>query len=476
MNKIILSLLLMLSALALALTNQGKPQTQTKPIVFIHVTVIDTTGAPAKPNMTVVITGDRITAIGKTGKVSVPDGAQVVDAKGKFLIPGLWDMHTHGSPAPQGFLPLLIVNGITGVRFMGGDHELIRQRRKAIENGTLLGPRIVMVAPVVDGSKLLRSFAVVITNENEARQAVDSLKNQGDFLKILDTVPREAYFAFADEARRQKISFVGHLPVYVSAAEASDAGQKSIEHLNGILRSCSASEAQLRRDIIDAITKPGVRAGDVLLYRAGTYGKTILETYDEKKADQLFARFRNNRTWVCPTLVVHRSFAFPEAFASDPGLKYMPLSRIEAWKSDWRRQALTPEVVAEQKKVFDKYLEVVRAMRHAGVELLAGSDVGVPYIIPGFSLHDELALLVQAGLTPMEALQSATIKPAKFLGLSDSLGTVEKGKLADLVLLEANPLEDIHNTQKINAVVVNGKFISKSELEAMLANVEANKK
>jgi imidazolonepropionase-like amidohydrolase len=470
-----LLLLFLSSALLLA---QTKPQTQPKPIVFTHVTIIDATGAPAKSDMTVIITGDRIREIGRTGKIQLPKDAQVVDATGKFLIPGLWDMHTHGLNTPQP-LPLFIANGITGVRFMGGAGlEQARETRKAIESGGLLGPRVVMVAPVVDGSRLMRSFARVITSENEAREAVNSLKNQGDFLKVLDTLRRDVFLAFVDEARRQKITVVGHLPVEVSAAEASDAGLKSIEHLNGLLIAGSVREAQLRREMSEAVRKPGARAGDILFYRAGTYGKTLLDTYDEKRAAELFTRFRKNGTWVCPTLVDHRMFAFPNEFATDPNVKYLPRSQVQAWKSDQRLQSLTAEVVNEQKKIFQKYLQMVGGMHQAGIALLAGSDFGVAYLLPGFSLHDELALFVQAGFTPMEALQTATINPAKFLGRLDSLGTVEKGKLADLVLLDANPLADIHNTQKINAVVVNGRLIPKSELQAMLASVEAeaNKK
>ncbi|MGH9839156.1 MAG: amidohydrolase family protein, partial [Blastocatellia bacterium] len=201
------------------------------------------------------------------------------------------------------------------------------------------------------------------------------------------------------------------------------------------------------------------------------------QTYDQKKAAALFARFKKNGTWQSPTLTVLRSVTHLDDpnFTNDPRLKYMPPSLRSNWdpKNDRRFKMYTAEDWAESRKVYAKYLEVTGAMRKAGVEFIAGTDVSNPYCFPGFSLHDELALLVKTGFTPMEALQAATRNPARYLGLLDSLGTVEKGKLADLVLLEANPLADISNTQKINAVIVGGKLVTKSEIEAMLAKAEA---
>jgi imidazolonepropionase-like amidohydrolase len=219
---------------------QTQPSFHSKPIVFTHVTVIDATGAPAKFDMTVVISGERIVALGKTGKFRIPADAQTIDATGKFLIPGLWDMHAHLSYYGEAALPLLIANGVTGVRDMGGDLNQIDDWRKDITEGKRVGPHIVRCGPFVDGPKKMDAFRTsitdVVTNEAEARNIVRSFKQHGvDFIKTHSRISRDAYFALADEARKQKLPFAGHLPPGVTAAEASDAGVKSIEHIESLM-------------------------------------------------------------------------------------------------------------------------------------------------------------------------------------------------------------------------------------------------
>jgi hypothetical protein len=238
--------------------------------------------------------------------------------------------------------------------------------------------------------------------------------------------------------------------------------QKSIEHLTEIALTCSSQEQELRKiDIKDWGPK---------------YQKQILETYDESKCVRLFSRFKKNGTWQVPTLaILHRGMLQIEgSLAIEERMKYVPADeRMEWQKFSSQFGNRSAEQIANNQKRWQMALDLVGAMHHTGVEIMAGTDVGNPYIYPGFSLHDELVLLVKAGLTPMEALQSATRDPAKYLGLLDSIGTVGKGKLADLVLLDANPLKDISNTQRIVAVVINGKLLSRETLDKMLAEVEA---
>ncbi|MGH9752966.1 MAG: amidohydrolase family protein [Blastocatellia bacterium] len=474
MKKIPLFLLFLLPALLA----QSQPSSQSKPLVFTHVTVIDATGAAAKPDMTVVLTGERITEIGKSGKVRIPREAQIVDATGKFLIPGLWDMHIHWYQ--KDYLPLFIANGVTGVRQMWG-FPMHYEWRKEMGKGALLGPRMNIASAIVDGPQPIHRGSIAVGNEAEARQAVIKSKQDGaEFIKVYSLLSREAYFAIADEAKKQGIPFAGHVPRSVTAAEVSDVGQKSIEHLSGVAFACSSREAELPADLAEL--RKEVAAGANYLSLLRRLEAKHLDTYSEQKASALFARFKQNATWQVPTLTVLRGGAFLDDpnFTNDPRLKYLPAEIRARWEPKNNRvfQNSTAADFASLKKVFAKQLQIVGEMRRAGVELLAGTDVLNPYCFPGFSLHDELALLVKAGLTPMEALQAATRNPARYLGLLDSLGTVEKGKIADLVLLEANPLAEISNTQKINAVIVGGKLIAKSEIEAMLAKVEAaaNKK
>jgi predicted amidohydrolase len=461
-------------ALSLTVQAQKKSEITAQPLVFTHVTVIDATGAPPQPDMTVVITGNRITALGKIGKVYMPTDAQVVNAEGKYMIPGLWDMHAHifsyykgpsGQPAHEERFPLFIANGVTGLRLMwvrtGQAGQAEGWRKQAIEQPGSV-PRIVAIGTIVDGSPPTHPNSDVVNTADEARQMVDKIKASGvDFVKVYWNLSREAYFAIADEAHKQHIPFAGHVPVYVSAFEASDAGQKSIEHLDGLLLACSSKEQELMNIEIKDWNEKNQ--------------KQMLETFDEAKCGQLFSQFQKNGTWQVPTLVIHHRgpLALEGSLAVDERLKYIPRDEREEWRKFSSQLENRPaEQISNNPKAWQMNLNLVGAMHRAGVEIMAGADVGNPYIYPGFSLHDELALFVKAGLTPMEALQSATRNPARFLGMQDSLGTIEKGKLADLVLLDANPLQDISNIQRINAVVINGKFLNRESLDKMLADAE----
>jgi len=436
--------------------------------LIIHdVTVIDATGGPAQADRTVIVRDGKIEEIGSSaGGVGGKLSGVHIDGGGKFLIPGLWDMHVHmvfGDWFPHGkevTLPLFIANGITGVRDMGGELEVLQQLRKEIAAGTLIGPRMVISGPMLDGPQPRFPSSVAIATPEDGRRAVDDLKRRGaDFIKLQSLIPREAVFAIAEEARTQGISFVGHVPDSVRASEASNAGQKSFEHLIGIFEGSSPLE-------------------DEFLKGTKTQGQ-FLSTYDPRRAAALFALLAKNHTWQCPTLVWERGGNLIDQtdFAHDTRAKYAPAY----WKDvTWRR--FTQQIVHEfnsddlgtRQRFVEKELEVVNAMHRAGIPFLAGTDTppGV-YVFPGFSLHEELQRFVAAGFTPMEALQTATLNPAKFLGIDDRLGTIEKGKLANLVLLDANPLDDIRNTQKIAAVIVNGRYLSRADLDRMLARVEA---
>jgi imidazolonepropionase-like amidohydrolase len=454
-----------------------------RPVALMHVTVIEVTGAPSKSDMTVIVEGERIAAIRKTGKVGLPRNAQVVDASGKFLIPGLWDMHTHTLREERvaTFFPLFIVNGVTAVRDMGmplKNLELLKQWRKEIQEGTRTGPRIVASGATLGGARPQLTFTVA--TEAEARQAVVTLKQKGaDFIKVYSLLSRPLFFAVADEAKKQGLTFVGHVPVSVTATEASDAGQKSMEHLYGILESCSGNEAEVRKEVEEAAKNPDTWSawGAVVRTTDGLYAQQAREkTYSKEKCEALFARFVRNGTWQCPTLVMRRALALREddAFRKDARLRYIPQSEVKGWtgQSDSRNVNLAAEEIANRKIRLEKETELVGEMHRAGVRILAGTDLGNPYVYPGSSLHDELELLVQAGLTPLEALQTATINPAKFFGKEKELGTIEKGKLADCVLLDANPLEDINNTRKISAVVLNGRLLDRAALDKLMADVE----
>jgi imidazolonepropionase-like amidohydrolase len=367
------------------------------------------------------------------------------------------DWFPHGKEVT---LPLFIANGITGVRDMGGELDVLLEWRKEIAAGRLLGPRMVISGPMLDGPQPRFPSSIAVANSEDGRRAVDDLKRRGaDFIKLQSLIPRDAVFAIAEEAHKQHIPFVGHVPDAVRASEASNAGQKSFEHLIGIFEGSSP----LEDEFLKGPKGPG----------------KFLSSYDPARAAKLFALLAKNQTWQCPTLVWERGGNLIEEtdFAHDPRAKYVPAYWKEVtWKrfTDQVTREFNTDDLGTRRRFVAKELDVVNEMHRAGVPFLAGTDTppGV-YVFPGFSLHEELQRFVAAGLTPMEALQTATLNPAKFLGMDDRLGTVETGKLADLVLLDANPLDDIRNTQKIAAVIVNGRYLSRSELDKLLAGVEA---
>ena len=391
-------------------------------LAITHVTLIDTEAGRARQDYTVIISGDRITAVGPAKSVKVPRGAQILDGRGKFLIPGLWDMHAHlfatlpldpNDPAPRDFFaPRFLANGITGVRSMWDDPGAIRRLRTS--PGV---PRIISCGPIVDGPQPYVPGAVACANATQGRETVRRLKAEGvDFIKVYSLLPRDVYFAIAEEARTVGLPFAGHLPNSVTPEEASGAGQKSFEHLMG------------------------------------------LESLDPKKAPTVFAKFVQNGTWQTPTLTALRGLTYfddPERL-KDPRISSLPPLFQQYWKSGGAG-------VKSDEAKFQHQLDLVATMHRAGVKILAGTDTPNPFVFPGESLHEELELLVKAGLTPAEALQCATLRPAEYLGMTDRLGSIAAGKFADLVLLDADPLANIANSRRISAVILNGQQISNSK-------------
>ena len=337
---------------------------------------------------------------------------------------------------------------------------------------------MVIAGPLIDGPVPYWPGSVSVNTPEEAREAVDASRQNGaDFIKEYSFLPRDLYFAIAAESKKQNIPFVGHVSMAVSAEEASDAGQKSMEHLIGILPSCSSREQDFLQaaqadlaDILDS-KKAAFEGKHVRQLR-----DDLISTYDPAKASQLFARFKKNGTWQCPTLTVIRSLAFRDqsAFLDDPRLKYMPHSIRTSWDpaATGSIHGKSPEDYAYSKREFQKDLELVAAMNRAGVDIIAGTDVLNPFCFPGFSLLDELEMYVKAGLSPLDALRTATANPARFLGRQKDFGTVEPGKLADLVLLDANPLDDINNIRKTSAVIFDGTYFDRAALDATLVKVE----
>jgi imidazolonepropionase-like amidohydrolase len=449
-----------------AAISRGSASTAT---YITHVTVIDTITGKEIQERTVIISGDRISEVRDSKKLKPPAGAKIVDGNRKYLIPGLWDMHVHAVFAERldSMFPTFVANGVLGIRDMGTSMPLaeIDRLRHETANGSRLGPRIVTAGPILDGRpKPLRPNFLAINTPEEGRETVRRLKTGGaDLIKVYSELSRDSFLAIAEEAKKQNIPFAGHVPFSVSALEASDAGQKSMEHLWGIYLSCSSREEELRSEML----KGGVNLSGSERIRLEM--DEAAASYDERKAANVFAHLAKNGTWMVPTFtaVVPDSEIFGARVTTDPRLKYIPPAIQKQWS------AAASAGAAIKSKSFDRKLQVVGAMHRTGVPLLAGTDTAwiQPYTYAGFSLHDELALLVKAGLTPIESLQTATINPARFLGMEKDLGTIEKGKVANLVLLDADPVSDIRNTQKIDSVVLKGKLLTRTDLDKLLQDV-----
>ncbi|MCP2339417.1 amidohydrolase family protein [Actinomadura rupiterrae] len=446
-----------------------------------HVTLIDATGAPPQNDMTVLVRGRTIAAIGKTGALAVPADAKVLDLTGRFVIPGLVESHVHSAGPEAVVPPLYALTGVTTVREMRGESVHHRWRDR-IASGALLGPRWIIGSPIIDGRPSLHTSdtgsLIEVADAAGARAAVRRVKREGaDFVKVYSRLTRAAYFAIADEARRQGIPYTGHCPDPVTIAEAVRAGHRTLEHMDAVLLATSSREAEIRRGMA-AITTD---ASQDTFHRYHAWYQQVyplehiaVRSFDPQRTDALFDDLRRHARAVVPTLRVHQTLETPETNRKTDEWRYLP-SGMTGWWADVTEVMTggrSPEQAARIREIFEHRKALVGRMHRAGVQVLAGTDTGNPYLVPGFALHEELELLVQSGLTPMQALQAATNRPAQAFGMDAEVGTVEPGKRADLVVLDADPLADIRNTRRIDALVVNGRLITSDERARLLADVE----
>lgn len=433
-------------------------------LAITHVTLIDITDGKTQPDVTVTIDGNRIARVARSTRTR-PKTGQVVDATGQFLIPGLWDMHTHvyfDSTAADGtdlVLPLFLANGITGVRDMGSQLDQVLHARAEIAAHRLFGPRMIVAGPMLDGAKSQYKASIPITTPEDGRQAVDMLKRRGvDFIKTQSGVPREAYFAIAEESKKVGIEFEGHVPDSIRAAEAIAAGQRTFEHLIGIFEASSPDENKY----LTSPKSPGA----------------FLATWDAKREARIIQLLARNQVWQCPTLFWERGQWLVDAidYSRDPDLLFAARTWVtKLWPASQKSilKSLDTDPLPVREKFVEHELDIVRKLKAANVPFLAGTDTpaGVD-VIPGVSLHLELQRFVAAGFTPLEALQAATLNPAKFLNKLADYGPIQKGRIADLVLLKANPIDDIANTRKISGVVADGRYLSQQDLDQLRSRLK----
>jgi imidazolonepropionase-like amidohydrolase len=438
--------------LAAALTTPSlKAQT-----AFVGVTVIPMDRERVLPDQTVVVEDGRIAALGPAATTAVPAGATRIEARGKYLIPGLAEMHAHIPPAQQGqdyverVLLLYVANGVTTIRGMLGQASHLDLRRR-VEAGEVLGPRLWTSGPPVNGNNIRTTAA--------ADSAVRATKAAGyDFIKIHPGLTREVFDALDRAADREGIRYAGHVPTLVGVPRALEAGYWSIDHLDSYL---------------DALVAPGGAPPEL-----GFFGMGLVRRVDETRIPEMARATQAAGVWNVPTQILMENLASeedPEVMAQRPEIRYMPPALLEGSIRQKRRLWEDHPSAEDRRRFVETRRKLVKALHDAGAGLLLGSDAPQWWNVPGFSALRELGALVAAGLTPYEALETGTRNVATFFGTQDRAGTIEVGKQADLLLLDANPLEDISNVWRNAGVMIRGRWLSRATLDQRLQQMAAGR-
>lgn len=451
-----------------------KSQTLT---AITHVNIVDVKNKYIIPDKTVLIRDNKIEKIGSN--IKLPPGVKIIQGKNKFLMPGLWDMHNHdmddesAEVTDSTMIPLLIANGITGVRDMFAS-KITLKRRDSVRNGKLIAPEIFGGA-MVDGPRPMWPLSIPVKDTLRAVILVDSLKNAGyDFIKIYSALPREIYFSIATESKKQKIPFEGHVPSSISPLEAALAGQKSQEHQIGMILQCSSLDDSSKKEYRKMESKLFLRGGK----EVDDQWAILINSFDQGQLNIIADIFLQKDVWYCPTIITNQNIFnrlknARDEIKNDSLMKYISKSSKGSWGfmaglfasytiNDWK-------IRMRQLELLNK---IVKLLYDKKVNMLAGDDNNNPFCIAGFSLHQELQLFVDCGIPDAEVLKIATYNPAVFFNIEDKFGTVEQGKFANLVLLNANPLIKISNTNKIDAVFLRGHYFDRIVLDQLLSGVK----
>ena len=461
----------------------GGPDGPPVAVLIENVTLIDGTDTPAQPGMSVAVDGDRIVAVGRTGKLKVGAPATKIDGKGMYLIPGLWDMHVHLGAYRERAMPLFLANGVTTIREVGGDLKEIGYVRQEVRAGRMLGPDMLIAGPILDSPIATKAWPkgrLAVPTPAVARRAVDSLAEIGvDLIKVHSSTPRAAYFAILDQARQRGLLVAGHVPDSVSPQEAIDSGQRTIEHDWGIGLANSSRGPALGSWLVASMTsyldtaKTRFKIWPYLAYRYAVVD-SALASYDWTTALAFAKGAAGKDVWFDPTLfVVQTQMVKNEPKTRDfPELRFVPKAAREFEDGEPPLANPTAADLALGRARWTNTLRTFRALVEARAKFVAGTDATVMPLVPGFSLHHELALLVEMGLTAEGALQAATRNAALAMKKPD-IGTIEPGKVASMVLLSADPLADIHNVKAIQTVMLRGRLLDRAVLDRMLRDAEA---
>ncbi len=422
------------------------------PCAIVGVTVIDVDAGVARPGQTVVVCGDRVATVGPADDVSVPGDAVIVDGRDLFLMPGLCDAHVHYFDRDT-FGRLLIANGVTFVRDMGLANELILPLRDELQSGVLLGPELRTAGAILDGTPpIIPPISVGVGTPEEGRAAVRTQVAAGvDMIKVYSRLGRDAFLAILDEAHSLGLKATGHVPDSIPIEEAAAAGLGSCEHFFGFEKLIGRL---LGAPVTSHYEGMGAEAGYLLRY----------EEVRPEALRQALGKLRDSGLVICPTVNVFRAGVRTSQFQSGvfPLSEYVSASVLETWRALWGGQGDLPEVL------WQTWARFVTVLHAAGIPLMVGTDLSTPGSVPGFSVHDEMEIWQEAGIPAPDILRSATLVPARFLGLDGRLGTIAEGKTASMVLLRANPLENIRNAREIEAVFLRGRYYDRRALDHLL--------
>lgn len=456
------------------------PAVSTEPVIaIINVTLLDATQQTT--DATVFVSGNTIQTVG--GEVAVPNGAQVIDGTGKFLIPGLWDAHVHLSYYPdlkiETSYPLYIANGITSVRDTGGLIDIVLPMRDAAQVDGAIAPRVHVAGPLVDGAQRVYAglmgrpnISVGVSTPDEARAEIDRLHAAGvDLIKLYEMNTPETFAAAAQRANELGLPITTHVPLSMDAVAAAEAGVDGMEHLRNLELSCAANFRDLLKEREQVLANsPDVDGGTLRSTLHALQRSAAITAQDTDRCNDVVAALKREEVFQTPTLTVNTFVSNPLALQPhwQETYAYLTPDVQEQWRSSAKRMSESMRSSDSGSAFAAWSFAMVEKLRDGDVKIMAGTDNPIGFLTPGFALHEELALLVEAGLTPMEALTAATLHPAQFMRLDDTMGTIEAGKLADLVLLDADPREDVRNTQSINMVIKDGRIFDRVALDGLL--------
>lgn len=462
------------------------PSEQTPAIVIQNVTAIDAANG-SRTGQTVIIRGKKVTEIGPTAEIDLPSNATVIDGTGKFLIPGLWDAHVHLTYEEEltpVMFDLFLVNGVTSIRDTGGLLEKVMPVKALADKDDGSSPRVMVAGPLLDGVPTVYNgegnrpkIGLGAANPEEAVRLVQEFNDAGvDLIKSYEMLTPESFEAVLSKAKELNKLVTGHVPLSMDVIEASNLGLNSMEHLRNLEMACSGDFDSLlnaRRELLE--NDDNLSGGELRssIHEAQRY--YAIANQDDDRTREVLGTLAINQTWQIPTLTIlaamqNRVF---DRLAWRNKYKYLPDSVESRWSTYSKQIAQIP---TDQNAIdyANWGFNMIRKLDEAEVPIMAGTDTPIFFLTPGYSLHEELRLLVNAGLSPIRAIEAATLAPARYFGIENELGTIEPGKYADLVLLDANPIVDINNTRSINSVVKSGKLMSRTDLDGILQKLASN--